>query len=173
MCLFFPPPLGIGIEGVTRPLPGVVEPVQFAAQRVFGEVLARAAPQVFLKQADRPLGGRVVEVLRRMLEQRKQAGAVLVGQEAGPSRPVAVAQVIGVIALAVSLHPEVNDARRHPQASSHAGDGLALGDFEDGQGAAIDAGIEGFLELPFQVMPLPGSQHQGYHSGLLYLHAIR
>jgi hypothetical protein len=165
--------LGIGVEGVARPLPGVVEPVQFAAERVFGEQLAGAAPQVFLEQAHRPLGGRVAEALRRMPKQLQQAGAVLAGQEAGPSRAVAVAQDIGIMAPTVRLGPEVDSARRHPQASGHTGDGLTLGNFEDGQGAAIDAGIKGLLELPFQATPLPGGQRQGYHGGLLYLHAIR
>jgi hypothetical protein len=144
MRLFFPPQLGIRVEGVARPLPGVVEPVQFAAKRVLGEVLADAASQLLLKQADRPLGGGVVEVLRRMLEQLKQDGAVLVVQKAGPSRTVALAQDIGVVALRVRLEPEVDHARAHPQASSHAGDGFASGDFEDSQGAAIDPGIKGF-----------------------------
>jgi hypothetical protein len=171
--LFFPPQLGIGVEGVARPLPGVVEPVQFAAQRVFGEVLAGAAPQLFSEQADRPLGGGVAEVLRRMPEQLEQTVAALVGQEARPSRAVAVAQDIGVMAPAVRLDPEVDSARRHPQAPGHAGDGLAVGNFEDGQGAAIDAGVEGLLELPFQAAPLPGGQRQSCHCGLLYLHAIR
>jgi hypothetical protein len=143
MRLFFPPPFGVGVEGVARPLPGVVQLVQLVAEGVPGGVLAGAAPQVSLKQADRPRGGRVVEVLRRMLEQLEQEGAVLLGQEAGPSRPVPVAQDIGVVALAVGLDPEVDRARSHPQALSHAGDGFALGDFEDGQGAAIDPGIKG------------------------------
>jgi hypothetical protein len=143
MRLFFSPPLGVGVEGVARPFPGVVHLVQLVAKRVLRGVLAGAASQVFLKQADRPLGGRVVEVLRRMLEQLKQEGAVLLGQEAGPSGTVAVAQDIGVVALTVHLNPEVDHARSHPQASSHAGDGFALGDFEDGQGAAIDPGVKG------------------------------
>jgi hypothetical protein len=143
MRLFFSPQLGVGVEGVARPFPGVVHLVQFVAKRVLRGVLAGAASQVFLKQADRPLGGRVVEVLRRMLEQLKQEGAVLLGQEAGPSGTVAVAQDIGVMALTVRLNPEVDHARSHPQASSHAGDGFALGGFEDGQGAAIDPGVKG------------------------------
>jgi hypothetical protein len=110
MRLFFPPPFGIGVEGVARPLPDVVELVQFVAKRVRGEVLAGATSQVFLKQADGPLGGRIVEGLRRMLKQRKQEGAILLGQEAGPSRTVAVAQDIGIMALTVRLHPEVDHA---------------------------------------------------------------
>lgn len=146
--------------------------MQFAAQRVFGQVLAGAAAQRFLEQADRPRGGGVVEVLRRLLEQLEQAGAVRRGQEAGSSRPVAVAQDIGVMALAVRLDPEVDNARSHAQALGHAGDGLALGDFEDGQGAAIDAGIQGLPQLPFQATPLPGGQRQSCHGGLLYLHTI-
>jgi hypothetical protein len=68
MRLFFPPPFGVGVQDVAWPLPGIVEPVQFAAKRVLGEALAGAVSQVFLKQADRPLGGAVVEILRRMLE---------------------------------------------------------------------------------------------------------
>jgi hypothetical protein len=80
-----------------------------------------------------------------MLEQLAQEGAVLVGQEAGPSRTVALEQDLGVVALTVRLDPEVDHARSHPQASSHAGDGLALGDFEDGQSAAIDPCIKSLL----------------------------
>jgi hypothetical protein len=143
MRLFFPPQFGVGVEGVARALPDVVQLVQLVAERVLGGVLAGAAPQVFLKQADRPRGGRVAEVLWRMLEQLEQEGAVLLGQEARPSRPVTVVQGIGGVALAVRLDPEVDHARSHPQALSHAGDGFALGDFEDGQGAAIDPGIKG------------------------------
>jgi len=47
--LFFPPQLGIGVQDVARSLAGVIQPVQFAAQRVLGEVLAEAAFQVFLE----------------------------------------------------------------------------------------------------------------------------
>ena len=143
MRLFFFPQLRIGVQGVARPLPGVVQPVQFAAQRVLGEVLAGTASQVFLKQADRPLGGSVVKVLRRLLEQLEQEGAALARQEAGPSRAVAVTQDSGVVPLAVRLDPKVDHTQSHPQASRHAGDGFALGDFEDGQGAAVDPSIEG------------------------------
>ena len=143
MRLFFPPQFGVGVEGVARPLPDVVQLLQFVAKCVIGGVLAGAASQVFLKQADRPRGGRVVEVLRRMLEQLEQQGAVLLGQEAGPSRAVAVAQGIGVVAPTVRPDPEVDRARSHPQALSHAGDGFALGNFKDGQGATIDPGIRG------------------------------
>lgn len=143
MRLFFPPPFGVGVEGVAWPLPNVFQLVQFVAKCVLGGVLAGAVSQVFLKQADRPRGGRVVEVLRRMLEQLEQEGTVLLGQEAGPSRTVAVAQDLGVVALTVRLDPEVDRARSHPQVLSHAGDGFTLGDFEDGQGAAIDPGIKG------------------------------
>ena len=90
MRLFFPPQLGVGIEGVARPLPGVVQPVQFAAQRVFAKMLAGAASQVFLEQANGPLGGGVVEVLWRMPEELEQEVALLLGQEAGASRAVSV-----------------------------------------------------------------------------------
>jgi hypothetical protein len=62
--LFFSPQFEIGIEGVARPLPKVVQAVQFAAQRIFTEVLTGAAPQVFLEQPNRPLGSGIVEVLR-------------------------------------------------------------------------------------------------------------
>jgi hypothetical protein len=143
MRLFFPPQFGIGIEGVARPLPAVVEPVQFVAQRVLGEMLAGTASQVFRQQADRPLRGGVVEVLRRMLEQLEQKGAVLVRQQAGPSRTVAVTQDLGVVPPAVRLDPTVNYACSYPQASGHAGNGFALGDFEDGQGTAVDPSVKG------------------------------
>ena len=42
--------------------------MQFAAQRVIGEVLASAVVQMFLEQLDGPRRGVIVEVLRRMLE---------------------------------------------------------------------------------------------------------
>src|SRR5437667_7934901 len=46
MRLFFPPQLGVGGQDVARPLPDVVQPMQFAAQRVLRDVLAGAKPQL-------------------------------------------------------------------------------------------------------------------------------
>jgi hypothetical protein len=48
------------------------------------------------------------------------------------------------MAVTVRLDPEVDHACSHPQSSSNVRNGLTLGDFEDGQGAAIDPGIKGF-----------------------------
>jgi hypothetical protein len=67
------------------------------------------------------------------------------------------------MASSVSLDPVIDDPGSHPQASSDSGDGLASGDFKDGQGATKHAGIVGVPELPFQATPLPGGQGQGSH----------
>lgn len=63
MRLFFPPQLGVGVQEVARSLPGVVQPVQLAAEGVFGEVPAEAACRVLPEQRDGPLRREVAEVL--------------------------------------------------------------------------------------------------------------
>jgi hypothetical protein len=93
----------------------------------------------------------------------EQPGTLLLGQPVGSARAVPVAQGVGGMALEVGLDPVVDNAGSHPQAASDTGGGLPLGNFEDGQGAAIHAGIVGVPELAFQTTPLPGSQGQGLH----------
>jgi hypothetical protein len=90
MRLFFPPQLGVGVEDVAGALPGEVQPVQLAADGVFGEVQAGAARQVLLEQRDGPLGGEVAEVLGRAPQQLEQEGTVLLAQQAGPARATLV-----------------------------------------------------------------------------------
>jgi hypothetical protein len=171
--LFFPPQLRVGIQGVAWPLPDVVQAVQFAAQRVDRDVLAALTLQVRSEQANGPLGGGIGKILRRMLEELEQMVAVLLSQEVRTTTAVRITQDVGIMALAISRDPGIDDTGSHPQASRHADNGLSEGHFEDGQCTAIHTGIHSVPQLPFQAAPLPGGQRQGCHGGLLYLKGIR
>ena len=121
------------------------------------------------EQRDRPLRREVTQFLGRPLQDFKQPGPALGPQQAGSARAILVVQGVGVVVLRVSPDPGIDDTGGHPQASSDGVDRLALSNFEQGQGAAIDASIAGVPKLSFQATPLPGSQAQdSVDSGLCY-----
>jgi len=158
MRLFFPPQLRVRIEDVARPLPGVLETVQFAAEGVLGEVQPSPLGQMRFQQGDSPLGGKVATILGRLLQQVQELAAALVIQPTGTSAAVQVGQGGGVVPLSVGVDPVIDNTRRHTQASGDLGDGLTAGDLKNSQGAAIHTGIVGGAQLPFQAPPLPGGQ---------------
>jgi len=67
------------------------------------------------------------------------------------------------VAAAIGLDPVIDNTGSYPQATRDEGDGFPLGNFKDGQGAAIDTGIVGVAQLAFQTPLLPGGQGQGIH----------
>lgn len=84
-------------------------------------------------------------------------------EQGGPSRAGAFLQGGGVVVAQVGGQPVVDGAGRHPQPGRDRSDGLSRGDFEDGQGAAVDAGLLRGVQLPLQVASLPVGQGRGVH----------
>lgn len=72
---FFSPTRGRGPH-IAGPLPHVALPLQLPAHRVGREPLVGAALQVFLEERDRPLHGRIAEILRGLTQERAHAGLV-------------------------------------------------------------------------------------------------
>jgi len=89
--------------------------------------------------------------------------AVRLGQQRGPAAAVVVRQDRGIAVAEVGGHPVVDGPPGYAQTPRHRGDGFPRGDFQDGQGTAVEAGVVGGLELLFQTAPLPEGQAQGVH----------
>jgi hypothetical protein len=159
--------LGVRLEVVARPLPDVIAAPQRPADGVVGGALVGDEFEYLAQQGHRPAGGRVAEVLGRdgeegfeqvflvLIEQRLPAAARFVGQRGG----VAVAQV-----------------RRDPAVDALAGDTEHAGDvrsgapeveLQDGEGAAVEAGIRGVGELTAEPLPLRGGEVKSAHALLL------
>jgi hypothetical protein len=79
MCTFFPPQLGVGVEGVAGPLAGVIQLVQLAAEGILGEVQAGTARQVLPEQGDGPLRREIAEILGRLPQEFEQPELVVLG----------------------------------------------------------------------------------------------
>jgi hypothetical protein len=72
MRLFFPPQFRVRVQGVARPLPGVVQLVQLTADGVIGGPQPRPTLDLLDKQRHRPGRVRVVKILGRAVEQAAQ-----------------------------------------------------------------------------------------------------
>jgi hypothetical protein len=90
-----------------------------------------------------------------VLQEFEQAGFIPLSQEPGTTRAFLVSQGIRSMVSDVSLQPVINDTGSHLEASSNCRDRLPLGNFKNRQGAAVDPGIVGFMELALQTTPLP------------------
>jgi hypothetical protein len=124
---------------------------------------AVVACQVLAEQGHGPDGEGVAQLLRAAPQQFVDQVAVGVGEQGRAAGAVAVAQGIRVAVLGVGGDPVVNGARGHPQPASDRGYGIAGGDLEDGQGAAVDPDVVRGPQLLFQPSPLPVGQGQGVH----------
>jgi hypothetical protein len=163
MRLFFPPGLGVRVEPVARPLPGVTQPPEFTPDGVKGGEQAGVLSQVGLEQGHGPGGARVTKVLRASCQKVTEQVSVRLGEQGGPAGAAGVSQHGGVAVAAVGGEPVVDGPRGHPQAVCDRGDRFTRGYFEDGEGAAEYSGIVGGPQLLFQTPPLPAGQGQGVH----------
>jgi hypothetical protein len=162
MRLFFPPHLRVGVEPIAGPLPGVSQLLDLPPQGVLRDqdVVTRQVPP---EQGHGPGGVRVAKLLRAFPKEAQEQVAPLLVEQGGPTWPVAVRQGGGITVLGVGGEPMVHGPRGHPQSARDRADGLAGGDFEDGQGTAVDSGVMGGPQLLLQTPPLPVGQGQGVH----------
>jgi len=163
MALFFPPELRIRVEGISGPLPGVPEPVQLPPHGPPGRAPAEPPGEVLPEQRDGPLGGEPAEGLRGPTEPFPQHLPAPVGHPAGAAGPVVVAKGEWVAVPGVGPDPVINDPPRDPQPTCDVGNGFALPDAQDRQGASIHAGVPGGSELPLQAPALRSLQGQDTH----------
>lgn len=112
--------------------------------------------QVELEQGDGPHGVGVAEALGTASQEFLKQLPLGVGQQSGASGAAGISQDGGVAVAAVGGEPVVDGPSAHPQAAGDRGNRLPRGDFENGQGAAVDSGIVGGPQLLFQMPPLPG-----------------
>lgn len=99
--------------------------------------------QVPPEQGHVPGGVRVAELLRAFGEEVSEQVAMRSAEQGGPPGAVGVSQGRGVTVAGVGGEPVVDGPRSHPQSARDQGYALARGDFEDGQGAAVDSGVVG------------------------------
>jgi hypothetical protein len=139
--------LGVRLQVVARPLPGVAQPAQRAAHGVFRHPPPRDDFQELLEQGDRPAHVRAAELLGREGKQGLQQALVVLVQRRVTPPPRLVPQGLGVMTLGVGPGPVVDALPGHAE---HAGDvsgGAPLVELQDGQGAPQEAGVQGLLEL--------------------------
>jgi len=155
--------LGVGVEDVARPLPGVAQVTQPPADRRLGEARPTPALQVLLQQRDGPFDRPVAEVIRPPLERGGEVGPEFVRPRAGVIAPTPVRQGGRVARLVVARDPVVD---AHPAGAEHPGDlgdGSPGGRLRDGPGAAKEPGVGGVAQLPFESGPLGGGQLGAAH----------
>jgi hypothetical protein len=142
--------LGVRVEDVTRPLPGISQVVQLPANRRLRKAFLPPALQVLAQQRDGPFDRLVAEVLRAPLEAGDEGRLEVLGPQAGVIAPALIDQGRRVSCLLIALDPVVD---AHTAGAEHAGDfgnGAPASGFQDGQGAAEEARIGGIAQLPFQ-----------------------
>jgi hypothetical protein len=164
--------LRVGGEVVARPLPHVLQAVQGPAQGALRDALLGQALQGRAEQRHRPgrvrrpeiLGGEGEEGLQHVL-------LVLVQQRrASPAAPVPERQ--GVARLGVGVDPVIDTLAGYPEHPRQLRGRAALVEFQDSQGAAIDADVRGLRQLTPEAPPLPRGQDELTH-GLLLDHPLK
>lgn len=163
MRLFFPPQFRVGVEPVAGPLPRVAQPVDLAADGVFGEQRSAVLSQVLQEQGDGPGGGRIAEVLGAPGQQLPEQVPLGLTQQGWPPGAVAVGQGSGAVLAGIGVQPVIDGPGRHPQPTRDRGDGLPRGDFKDGEGPAVHPGVACGAQLLLQAPSLPVPQGQGIH----------
>lgn len=161
--IFFPPQLGVGVEAVAGPLPGVAQLVDLPPQGVLRDQDVAVTCQVPPEQGHGPDGVRVAKILRAFGQEIKEQVPLWLAEQGGPPGAVAIRQGGRVTVTGVGGEPVVNGPRGHPQPARDRADGLARGDFEDGQGAAVDSGVVRGPQLLLKATTLPVGQGQGVH----------
>jgi hypothetical protein len=155
--------LGVRLQVVARPLPHVIQPVQRPPQGIVRHPPPRGDLQELLEQGDRPAHVWAAQVLGREGQEGPQQVLVILVQRPLTPRPLLVIQRLGVMALGVGPDPVVDALPGHPEHPGDVGRGAPLIEFQDGQGAPQEAGVQGFLQLAPQAAPLPGGQVQSAH----------
>jgi hypothetical protein len=158
MRIFFPPQLRVGVEPVSGPLPGVTRLLDLPPQGILRDQNVIVTRQMPPEQGHGPGGVRVAKLLRAFAQEFAEQVALRLAEQGGPPGAVAVHQGGGITALGVGGEPMVDGPRSHPQSARDRADGLAGGDFEDGQGTAIDSGVMSRPQLLFEATPLPVGQ---------------
>jgi hypothetical protein len=154
MRLFFPPQLRVGVQGVAGPLPGVVQLVQLAADGVVGGSQPRPALDLFLEQGHRPGRVRVAEILGRAAEQAGEQALGVLAQQRGPPWPIRVGQGDRVERIGVGGDPVGDALASHAEHGGDVGGRAAPVELQDGQRAAVEAGVGGLGQLPPQAPSL-------------------
>jgi hypothetical protein len=161
--LFFPPQLGVGVQDVARPLPGVVQPAQGAADGVARRHAAGAELKGVLEQGHGPAGVRVAQVLWRAFQQgQKEVLIVLVQQRLATSARL-IGKGGGVTAKAVRLDPVVDALAAHAEHPGDVSRCSPVVELQHGQGAPVKENVSGSPELTPQTPPLPGCQLELAH----------
>jgi hypothetical protein len=137
--------LGVRLQVVARPLPGVIQPVQRAAHGVVGNPPSYGNVQKLLEQGDGPAHVRAAQVLGREGEEGLQQVLVILVQRPVTSAPRLVRQGLGVMALGVRLDPVVDTLPGDPEHAGHLSGGAPLVELHDGQRAPQEAGVQGVL----------------------------
>ncbi len=154
MRLFFPPQLRVGVQGVARPLPGVVHLAQLAPDGVVGGPQARPQPDLLHQQRHRP--GRVwaAKILGRAAEQQAQQPLGVLAQEFRPSGPDGIGQGGRVVGSGISGHPGGDALAGHAEHTGDVGGRATTVELQDRQGAAVQPGVRGLGQLPPQTPAL-------------------
>ncbi len=150
--------LRVGFQDVAGPLPGLAPAVEFAADGLVGETRPGPAEEFLPQQGHGPIHRPVPASLRRGGQELPEQGPRRPGPGAGAARARRVVQGGGVVVAAVVRHPVVDGPSRHPQRPGHPGHGLPPVDAEDGEQAAVDAGLAGVPQLAPQALALCRSQ---------------
>jgi hypothetical protein len=119
--------------------------------------------QVPPEQGHGPGGVWVAKILRALGQEIEEQVPLWLAEQGGPPGAVAIRQRGRVTVTGEGGEPVVDGPRGHPQSARDRADGLARGDFEDGQGAAVDSGVVRGPQLPLEATPLPVGQGQGVH----------
>jgi hypothetical protein len=159
--------LGVRVQVVPRPLPVVVQPVEYPAQGVLRRTSLGGPLQGLAEQGHRPTDVRVAEVLGRGGEEGFQRLLVVLTQQGVTPPPSGVLKGRGVVALEVSPDPVVDALPGYPEHAGDVGRGAPVVELQDGEGTPEEAGIPGPRELTAEALPLPGCQFEPTHGPLL------
>jgi hypothetical protein len=141
--------------------------MQGAAERVVGQPPTGGGLQEVLHQGDRPAHMRSAHILGREGQESLQKIFIVLIQGGVASTSCLVVQCLGIVVCGVSLDPVVDTLPGDPEHAGQFRGGTSLVELQDGQGAPIDAGIQGFGELTPQTASLPRGQVQSAHALLL------
>jgi hypothetical protein len=140
---------------MARPFPHVIQLVQRAAERIFGQPPFGGDLQNILEQGDRPTHVRVAESLGRISQQRRQQVLFVFAQRRGASPSRLVLERRRVVGMDIDVNPVVNTLPGHAEHAGQVAGGAPVVEFQDGKRASEEARIAGFRELTLQALSLP------------------
>jgi hypothetical protein len=134
--------------------------------------LVRAVFDLLLQEGHGPVHRQVAELIGRLPQEGLQALAQFLGPAAGASGAFVIVQGRGVVVLGIGIDPVVDAAPGYAQQASDGSDGTPLAVFQDGQGSAMDSGIERPMQLALELCALPARQLKLAHRGRLALRGL-